>query len=1143
LEQELEQGVGVAMLRRLLSNQTPIVAILGQKTGWDHSSDPVLEAALRRLGKEGNAWSAIVDAQPLPTNFFEWLQERFERRVPSPSLETVLEIPFSAIFTSSIDPGIGNIVASDGREPELVLLGTSPNQISRSFRRPPIYYLFGRAGAGTAEMQPPNSARALVARRVRHANAMIRNIDETATLLGHIVIDGYDPQTDWLRAEDLLAVLSSSPRGGVLWCGDEPTFSSDDKDVYTDLCESGVVIRDSRPLSHIFDLAKTGEVLANEIWNEPDIVSLADNKVVVTTPRLRLITQASATIIDDSWSTFLPPLTPDAELIAFDDFHGVLGSLRALFDGVRRGFAIERSFEKRLWEKVDRALSQHHTQQGAIVVHGQSGVGKTIALARLAKRARDSGAAVLFAHGRLPQAGDVADFLQSIDQVDGLTLLIADATTTQQRYDNLLRSLRSAGHRAVVIGTAYRIHEDPATDLLIEVPALLDGDEQRNLEHLVHRFAPGAVNDFHALASEEHALARFYRFLPESRRRISEGLGKEARIAEHDLRARGSRSKSAKAIGNMGDALVAAGFSPPSSTTLIDNGSAEVDSAAARIINYVMATSRLYKNVPVTLALRAVSQDQNSYQNGVDTTLILDLFDGHDLFRWRYADDEGSDLLVGARLQIEAQIVCDRRLGSPEVEANTILDLINCAFRVGPEDNEETRFVVEIVQALGPDGPAGDRYKDEYVHIARSLTELRAKTGALNGRLMLQESALRRAYIRTHPDIDPDTKALLLEEATEAVERALGEIEDNGGKSIHASKRTREHLWVERAATYGFLATDSAQRAQQSSEIWASYKAAREASTMAAGRVDSYIPLDIALWMPARILRLSTSLNDLQKLEMQADLRSTLDQIEPSSLDAVQFEMFQRQRLSAGEVLNDSSLSDEAFEELDKLGSTVGYYLRARAIAPLMSDTNETLSDTEFDRAKNAAAYLRQHYSKTSNDPRCLRLLLSMEWLVATRRWLFKGVRQPLPATSEDRLSIRNVLSDLGLSAGDELPPRYRYLEAVMMWLGDNEDGANRIWRQLDYDTKYVESDRVIIRHVLTDSAFQPRVFDGIVVRQIGQDRWSVQVDAIRRRVDLVSSSFRDIDVALGRTVRGFSIGFNYRGPIADRLSARQRSK
>src|SRR5215472_5082902 len=199
---------GEATLGEALRIGVPVAALLGQLAGWTgHHVDPVLQLALKKASRSGDDWKAVLTREPLPQGFYEWLGERFLNRAPSPELLSISDAVFSAVYTSSIDPGLINLFCTEGRQPEAVLIGDPPPPILRSRRRVPVYYLFGRAGAGIADFVPPSTNQSLSQRRLRHASAMLKTLNETATPLGLIVVDGYDPSRDWLRAEDLLAVL------------------------------------------------------------------------------------------------------------------------------------------------------------------------------------------------------------------------------------------------------------------------------------------------------------------------------------------------------------------------------------------------------------------------------------------------------------------------------------------------------------------------------------------------------------------------------------------------------------------------------------------------------------------------------------------------------------------------------------------------------------------------------------------------------------------------------------------------------------------------------------------------------------------------------------------------------------------------
>lgn len=967
---------------------------------------------------------------------------------------------------------------------------------------------------------------------------MLLNVRESATALGLIVVDGYCPATDWLRGEDLLASISDAPVGGVVWFGEEPKFEGDDADTFGDLVAEGVVIRERCTLGEAYAfLRASNEASPAQNWDEPELITLREGGEFVVSPKLRLLTEATTSIVDDSWTGFLPPFTPALEAVAFHSFHGANVGARALVEGVRRGYAIERSFEASLYSKVERALAQHHAQTGAIILHGQSGVGKTVALGRLVAEIRQKAqVAVLIALGsRIPHPSDISAFLEAVDRKGSVTLLVIDANGPVQRYDDLLSALRSGGSRVVIVGTTYRVEDHDSR--FIYADSHLDRAEQEQLISLTQKFAASSSDRVASNIKEAHALARFYWSLPESRGGIAEGLSREARFVETALRIRGSKPRPVRGVGAIGAALVAAGYSEPLENFFPeapDEGELNLNSPAAKVIDYVMAVSRLHRAVPINLLIRTVLSGSNKSVSGIDVETLRDLFEGQDLFRWHIGGQDQNELLVGSRLQIEAELVCNRRLGTPEAEAGRIVELISNAYRAGPEDSEEAHFVADIVYAIGPDGPARDRYKNSYLEVGRSLTSLRERFGVLNARLMLQESTLRRAYVRTHDELDLDQKAEVLQEATRAVNDALTAIDMSGSTRLYAARRTREHLLTERAATYGFLATDSAQRDDNANIVWASYRAARDAARMAAGRVFSYQPLDISLWVPIRVLRESEHLNELQRAELQADIRSTLDLVDPTSLPPDQEVLFNKQRISAAEVLKDIELSDAAFSALEKAGSAVGFYLRARQLAPTRPAHGEVGTDADIDAAVSAANYLNSVFPKISHDQRALQLLVFMEWMKSTGRWLFRGLRQPLPYDKSSRERLQLLVSELRATDEESFSPQFRYIDAVLRWLTGDQDAALTAWRTLARDTEYVEARRVANRHTITDSSGKPIAFTGVVIKALGSGRWSVKVAELDREVDLQQGDFLDTEVALGRTVRNFAISFSYRGPIAD---------
>ena len=218
------------LLLAALQERRPLVLVLGQDA-WAESENghSVLAKALDRLGRHDQlrrGWSALLGAEATPDEFDDWLAERFARRVHPQALEILSELPWSAVFTSSVDPTLKELLRSPAREPEVVLTVQETPRAVRSTARPPLYYLFSRAGEHDRQALLPRSRSEYNARRIRHAVPLLDRVLDTATALGLIVVEGFSSGTDWFRLDDLLGIIGNSVPNQVLWFGGRPRFET-----------------------------------------------------------------------------------------------------------------------------------------------------------------------------------------------------------------------------------------------------------------------------------------------------------------------------------------------------------------------------------------------------------------------------------------------------------------------------------------------------------------------------------------------------------------------------------------------------------------------------------------------------------------------------------------------------------------------------------------------------------------------------------------------------------------------------------------------------------------------------------------------------------------------------------------------------
>lgn len=1133
----IREGSADTLILQALKERSSLVLLLGQEA-WSSAASQasVLSIALERLALADapSGWLSILSKDSLPDNFFDWLAERFSRQAPPEWLRMLTRLPWSAIFTSSLDNTLRETFSTWGREPQVILTATERPVAARSTGRTPLYYLFGRAGTADQPAMPPRHLMGLRTRQMFHAMPMLTRLPDTITALGLLLIDGLDPRRDWLQMEALLAALDQLPAGAAIWCGFDPVLVSMWPEL-GDLINRGAILPTSARLATIVaDLSASGRLDdVGSFSSSSSAISLKGDIIYLPVPDVRIQVESVAAIVDDSWTATETPLGQDSHFAAFRDFHGDLVGPKGLVAGIGSKYAITRDFERELVNKVQAAIDDHSSINEPLIVHGQSGSGKSVALARIVRELRAARRApVVFATIRVPSATDVDAFSEGAERAGaGATVFVCDCNASVFRYRELFIALRSRGRRIVVIGSAYRQQDIPSTSArnYISAPEHLSERERLDLDKLLAGFGIEATPD--RVGRDASALAVIYRTLPSSRSRIVSGLGLEARAAESAIRERGDARSEVKPETALGQQLVRAGYVPSHEAllaNLIDDALSGADDTAGRLIDLVMVPGKLGCHVPIDLLIRAAT----SGNSNADISTIASLFRGLDLFRWRELGDEGEELFIAPRLTLEAQLICKRRTIDAINEGRHLVTLIRAARLALDASDTERRFLLDLIQQFGPDGPLRSYFRETYLEAARALTELRNAYGVLDPRLMLQESALRRAAIKE--DLIPDgNKSAVLEEALSAVQDALELLTGRSG----AARRTRANLAVERATIYGFLARDRTDRGAAEADIWSAYQGARSAARAAEGLTDTYFPLDVSLWVPDDLLS-KANLSEMHRAELTADIYAVLDRIDAPSLPPDQRERFYSRQYNVGLHLEDSVLTDDAFASLATEGSTAGYYLRAKSLGPRIDFDSQDVASDALPRASAAAAFLRANLTRIGSDERCLRYLLRCEWLLALKQQLFRGERAPLPSEDGIRRQFLDRVHQINNVAGLASDNNMRYLEAVLSWLIGDEQRARDLWGELDRETDLSEQGRVNRRHLVTDEKGAVVTYSGRVENPAG-DGFMIRLEGTGRRIRLRTRDFSDLGLAYGNSVSGFGIAFNYIGPLADPQSKR----
>ena len=1144
----------------VLEDKRPLVLLAGQSL--DTASDAILGMLLARLGcaERGTGWRAAID-KGMGASDMEWLSERFDRSVPSDPASLIFDVAWSAVFTSSIDPQFARRFETRGRQPEPVLSKDAYPRVPRSRSRPPIHYLLGKADETVEETRAPGNQGGLTRRLSLHATALVNRIAETATVGGLVVIAGYDPIGDWLPIDSLLAPLSDQAGPKVLWFGRE---DKPDSDLADEMLRSGsLVVTPETLTSAIARLELRGvlDVAGSAAPDEPGMVSIAEEAVLDVTPALRLRVEASASIVDDTW-TEEPESLDGFELYgAFRRFHGALGNFRSLVEGVARGFAVEREFERTLWNTVEKKLDRlrQPDSDDVVVLHGQSGAGKSIALARLTRKIRCELRLPVLAANRMPYPQDIEAFCQESERLGATTILVCDSNQPPQRYDDLAAALRSRGRRLLIIGTCYGIPDQSHSNRLVEAPALVSEAEKATFTELLNRFD---LPLYVGTTDMNSIFAMLYRRLPFSRHRLAAGVSSEARAAESMVRERAKHApRPAADLSPIAQQLIELGIASETAPLFEDDGklAALGWDEAERLIDYVMVAGRLDSAVPVNLLFRVLGHASRLHWDQF-SHLLGDL----DLFRWRQ-DEEGSDFLISPRIQLEADLICIRRL-TPEQEIDRLIELIR-GVRLGVDRGNEKSFLLDLMFKLDRNGPRKDAYGCGYPRFANALKELRQQNGISDADIVLRECVLRcHAVVRSQIDLDvdetDDERLAILDEARDTIETTLRTIDE--GK-LRVSRRTKQSLVTERSTIYGHLAV---QRAQSGGgDFWSDYLAARVASEMAMGLGGNTYPIDIALWTATDVLEWKKGeLSDAQRAEVLADLYATIDYADcvfgvkevlkvnapktkaPDGLQEDsepdeglvalgQKKTYLKRRTRVAYALGDVRMSNETLAALESVAPEAAIFLIARRQAEAVYRNAPPFDEETRSIAAKASDYLSgRNDAGIPLDDRCLRLWLRLRWAQATGERLMFDHRGHTPADAGQITELLKVVSDLNGRAGADARNRERFLEAVLCWLLKDTSHAIEMWRSLSQDTDYEDPSRVKRWLVQTDASGSPRRFRGRVETK-SEDNWRVRVEGIGRPILLRVQDFPNEDLAHGRALREFGIAFSYTGPLAHPIS------
>ena len=1123
--------------------QDPAVLLLGQAyLKLDRGADPFLADVLAKYGPE--------DAEPRDYNqvlrgtahqaaeaALSWMQQRSERMSTPKWLEAVASLAWSSVYTSAIDALWYRSFRSQWRELHPIFQTKVNPADPRNRTWLHCTFLFGCINRAEEGERPPLSRREWLSRK-QDAIVLARRLPEIITPFGVLVIEGYDPANDWLPIEDLLPILDS------LNPGQAHLFSASSEDLahsdVSDLIEAGKITAHREGLASHLIRAKESGLIQLGLGPEHEVRGRriqVDENVLQVPSEIWNVVSKSALILDDSITIPPKPVSEERRYLDFRNFLAESGTV-PVWSGYARGFAFRRDFEAGLAKEVNQALRARELQQEPIILHGQSGTGKTIALGSMAYETRKKrGCPVLFIERKSQQPfGTDLDVFCKWAEDNGArnTLIIWDGMLEVDQYYDLLQYLVGRGRKVVLVGSSYRFtteHKRSLGHAFIEAPARFNPSETVAFSEFLSGFHPELASLLSGRESEPDAtfLVWLYRLLPPTRSSLRSNLIREVLDTERRI----NRESVAAAVPAtaLGHALWEGGLVQPEklfSDEVRTIGGEDV-TEIEKLVGLIMVPGRFGLKVPLEPLLRALGKEW--MQN------LVSVLSEADIFQW-YEDLLGN-IAIGPRHPLEAQLIVHSRFGNAVAEVAFAKELILEVRGEEVGEEHEIQFVVDLVRSMGPNGQYPTYFLPCYPEISDAFRELREVRGVQNPRLMLQEANLIREWVvaMSRAGTTPADANDLLDRAETILRQALDFALEH-----KRSARLRSIIYVELGSV---LASKTRQFLDHPSLQSLPIEISREARTCLfrarSLNPEDYHPLDVMAWMTDDLLK-AGALDQTSEAEAKADLLYLFSTADPDDFDAIQKGMFHQRRLRIGQSFGRSDIAEEAFEALENQGSKAGYYLRASYLAGEIPYDSE-LDPTQKQRFRAAVDYLEDNRQKIAGDSRCLYLLLRLWWMLQTGKPILYQERQSVQFTQQDWRYAFDLTTEL-LAAGDDYPiPLVRYVQALAAFHLGSIGEALSMFRDLEREADYVRGRRRIIRSYLASTEDgRPRVFHGTVAWMDSEGRrGEVYVEELRRKLRFIPTDFpRRQELRRGDPLGKFHIAFNFIGPIADRMEYRR---
>lgn len=1045
---------------------------------------------------------------------FNEVKGKIDKLPTNNNLDPISKIKWNAIYTSSID----DLILTRLRDKNRVTIPICKSDRAISYSRDElnVFYLSGLYSRIDPNERVPQDRKEYVKRK-HEAQLILNGLVDSMSPMDTLIIYGWNPENDIISGENLYQVLSRlSINQAFMFSGD---IKVDDEYIK--------FLIDDKILSHS-SLKLPDFIEGNISVNSDDFerhfelnsfVKLSDRAVEIPTRIRRLINHYGIVIEDE----FFNKITQDVDEL-FKDF---------LFESSRipvwlaypNNLDFEREYYKALHSKVNSEIKSKKVCESPIILHGSTGTGKSISLARLCYDLYKDGKYLLV---YINSYSDTLDF-KVIDEVCEWaesnsfisTVICWDGMNSIDTYQSLSSYLSSRGRKQIVIGSSYKINDSKKIKNSIEAKEQFS--EKENISFKKYLKDKNIVFEDTFSSYNSYFLVTLYRLLPETRFAITSGIVNEAnhikKIIINDL-----------TLNESTESIIAEAFRKAFANTsnkITSQNTQKINININDIVDVVMVFGKFGIETPFDLLMRVFPALK--YSN------IDSVFKVIDIIRW--SENSYGEIYLSSRNTLEAEIYCKRIIASSKEHVKILLSVISCVEQRKSSNCPEIGFCADVVRAFGPNGKYGKEYSEYYLDISRALGELLESKKIVNTKLMLLQANLLREYGRSkydNPSLFYQEYYDLLHEALAVIEKAIDLEERLEKRSIKQARFSLIALYGEKASILGTVANqctnDNKDENVITKHILEAIDTARESFKY---NISNYRSLDSIAWIVTNHAKSNKGLT-AEKLKLVLDAISIFNEYAIEDLEERHHVDFLTRKTALYETIGNDDVKTQTLESLKEISLVdYHYYMLTKLLADINLYSNAT--EENLKNVSKALDYIKINNLESLSSYKINVMHLRLFWFYENKIPLFNGERVVIKKGISFWHEVVDLSDRILSSAYNNNIIFYRFIKAVGLFHVGQYKASEEIFNYLSRDSESISGSRRVFKSFLMADENGVRKFSGEVININSlRNRGEIYIDELKTKVTFLPTDFNLTSEKIGFPLTDFHIAFNFLRPTAD---------